>query len=90
VPRRARIVIAITLYSRPGCHLCDEMKIVVQRVARSASEPVTIEVLDISTDAALEARYGLEIPVLLIDGRKAAKYRVTEEELRRILEHRAG
>jgi glutaredoxin-like protein DUF836 len=85
MPRRARIVIAITLYSRPGCHLCDEMKIVVQRVARSASEPVTIEVLDISTDAALEARYGLEIPVLLINGRKAAKYRVTEEALRKWL-----
>jgi hypothetical protein len=90
MPRRARIVIALTLYSRAGCHLCDEMKLVVQRVARSASEPVTIEVLDISTDAALEARYGLEIPVLLIDGRKAAKYRVTEAELRRMLENRAG
>jgi hypothetical protein len=85
MPRRARIVIAITLYSRPGCHLCDEMKIVVQRVARSASEPVTIEILDISTDATLEARYGLEIPVLLINGRKAAKYRVTEEVLRKWL-----
>ena len=85
MPRRARIVIAITLYSRPGCHLCDEMKVVVQRVARSASEPVTIEVLDISTDAALEARYGLEIPVLLINGRKVAKYRVTEEVLTRWL-----
>jgi thiol-disulfide isomerase/thioredoxin len=85
MPRRARIVIAITLYSRPGCHLCDEMKIVVQRVARSAPEPVTIEVLDISADAALEARYGLEIPVLLINGKKAAKYRVTEEALRKWL-----
>jgi thiol-disulfide isomerase/thioredoxin len=78
-------VIALTLYSRPGCHLCDEMKAVVQRVAQSASEPVTIEVVDISTDPGLETRYGLEIPVLLVNGRKAAKYRVTETELARML-----
>ena len=78
-------MIALTLYSRPGCHLCDEMKVVVQRVARSASEPVTIEVVDISTDPGLETRYGLEIPVLLVNGKKAAKYRVTETELARML-----
>ena len=78
-------MIALTLYSRPGCHLCDEMKVVVQRVAQSASEPVTIEVVDISTDPGLETRYGLEIPVLLVNGRKAAKYRVTETELARML-----
>ena len=76
---------ALTLYSRPGCHLCDEMKLVVQRVLQSAPEPVTIEVVDISTDTTLEARYGLEIPVLLINGRKVAKYRVTEEVLRKWL-----
>ena len=90
MPRRARVVIALTLYSRPGCHLCDEMKIVVQRVATSASEPVTLEVVDIETDATLEARYGLEIPVLLMNGRKVAKYRVTEEALRKWLVAKNG
>ena len=83
-------MIALTLYSRPGCHLCDEMKAVVARVVRESATPVTIDEVDISTDADLEARYGLEIPVLLIDGRKAAKYRVTEEELARILRSRQG
>ena len=73
----------LTLYSRPGCHLCDDMKAVVDRVARSI--PITIEIVDISADPQLEARYGLEIPVLLVDGKKAAKYRVSEEELKRIL-----
>ena len=81
-------MITLTLYSRPGCHLCDEMKAVVNRVAQSV--PLRIDVVDISTDPQLEARYGLEIPVLLIDGRKAAKYRVSEEELRRVLIARAG
>jgi hypothetical protein len=79
---------ALTLYSRPGCHLCDDMKAVVERVARSV--PLTIEVVDITTDPVLEARYGLEIPVLLIEGKRAAKYRVSEDELTRILGGRAG
>jgi thiol-disulfide isomerase/thioredoxin len=71
----------LTIYSRPGCHLCDEMKAVVERVARSTALPLTIEEIDISTDPALEARYGVEIPVLLIDGKKVAKYRITEAAL---------
>ena len=76
----------LTMYSRPGCHLCDEMKAVVDRVA--AREPLTVQVVDISGDPELEARYGTEIPVLLVDGRKAAKYRIGEEELLRILKGR--
>ena len=84
-------MIAITIYSRPGCHLCDEMKAVVQRVARSMPlRPVTVVEIDISTDAALAERYGLESPVLLVDGRKAAKYRIAEDELVRVLAGRAG
>ena len=81
-------MIALTLYSRPGCHLCDEMKDVVKRVAQSV--PLQLEEVDISTSRELEDRYGLEIPVLLVEGKKAAKYRLREEELRRILAGRAG
>ena len=73
----------LTLYSRPGCHLCEEMKTVVARVASAQS--MTVEEIDISTDPELEARYGLEIPVLEIDGRKVAKYRIDEATLRRVL-----
>jgi glutaredoxin len=76
-------LIQVTIYSRPGCHLCEEMKTVVQHVARST--PLALSEVDISSDAELETQYGLEIPVLMIEGKKAAKYRVTEEELRRIL-----
>ena len=78
-------MIAFTIYSRPGCHLCDEMKAVVERVAGSATPPPTIDVIDISSDPDLESRYGLEIPVLLVNGKKAAKFRVTEDELARML-----
>jgi thioredoxin-related protein len=80
----------IVIYSRPGCHLCDEMKVVVQRVAERQTPPLSIEIVDISTDSNLEALYGLEIPVLMVNGRKAAKYRVTEEELTRLLQTRVG
>jgi hypothetical protein len=81
-------MIALTLYSRPGCHLCEEMKATIDRVAQSVA--LTLEVIDIADDVQLEARYGLEIPVLLVDGRKAAKYRVSEWELLQILRARAG
>ena len=81
-------MIALTLYSRPGCHLCEAMKAVIDRVARTI--PLSVEEIDISGDPELEARYGVEIPVLLVDGKKAAKYRVNDTELRRILEGRSG
>jgi hypothetical protein len=64
------------------------MKAIVQRVARAI--PLALEEVDISTDSALEAQYGLEIPVLVVEGKKAAKYRIGEEELRRLLAGRAG
>ena len=75
--------ISVTIYSRPGCHLCDDMKVVVARVARSL--PLRLEDVDVSTDPALEASYGPDIPVLMIGGKKAAKYRVTDDQLRRLL-----
>ena len=79
-----------TLYSKPGCHLCDEMKAVVRRVMKSAQTPVALEEIDITTDGDLEARNGIEIPVLLVDGRKVAKYRIAETDLRKIVAGRAG
>jgi glutaredoxin len=79
--------VRLTIYSKPGCHLCDEMKSLVHRVVaqQPAGREVVVDEIDISTDAALLERYGLEIPVLLVDGRKVAKYRVSEQEVRRIL-----
>jgi len=64
------------------------MKAVVEQVGRSVA--LAVEEIDVSTDPSLEARYGSEIPVLLVGGTKAAKYRVTEEELKRILSARTG
>jgi hypothetical protein len=74
------------MYSRPGCHLCDEMKAVVRRVTREMS--VSFSEVDISTDPVLEEQYGLEIPVLMVNGKKAAKYRVRDDDLIAILRGR--
>ncbi len=84
------IVIAVTIYSRPGCHLCDDMKDAVRRIAQTSDERIAIEEIDVSGDSELEARYGVEVPVLLVDGRKVAKYRITEDALRRALKGHEG
>ena len=78
----------LTIYSKPGCHLCDEMKTLVHRVLarHPGGRHAAVDEVDISTDSGLLDRYGLEIPVLLIDGRKVAKYRVSEQELTRMLD----
>jgi len=90
MPRDAFVVIVVRLYSRPGCHLCDIMKATVEQIVASSRTPIQLEQIDISTDADLEARYGLEIPVLEINGKKVAKYRISEEALKRILAGQAG
>ena len=59
-------MIAIAIYSRPGCHLCEEMQAVVQRAVRASGVAATIEEIDISVDTDLEARYGVDIPVLVV------------------------
>lgn len=82
----------LTIYSKPGCHLCDEMKSLVHRIIaeQSSDRAIALEEIDISSDSALLDRYGLEIPVLFIDGKKVAKYRVSATELTRMLEARKG
>ena len=65
------------------------MKSLVHRViARQDSQNITVDEIDISSDRELVERYGLEIPVLLIDGKKVAKYRVSEDELTRMIGRR--
>jgi len=75
----------LTLYTRPGCHLCEEMKVIVERVIRDTRVAAQIEEIDIADNPDLEERYGPQIPVLLVNGRKAAKYRISEKELTRML-----
>jgi glutaredoxin len=69
----------LILYTRNDCCLCEEMKEVVRRVAQSFA--LTVQESDVDSSAELREQYGTEVPVLLINGRKAFKYRVTAKEL---------
>jgi len=73
----------LTLYTRKNCCLCEEMKEVVRKVAAE----ILLEVEDIDVDGSqdLKEKYGHEVPVLFVNGRKAFKYRVTVRELRQKL-----
>ena len=74
----------LTLYGRPGCHLCDEARTAVE-VARGERD-FRLEEVDISLDPRLERRYGTRIPVLAVDGREALELRFTAAEIVRALD----
>ena len=73
--------VRVDIYSRPGCHLCEEAKEVIERVRRRYN--FDLQVINIEQDAELERAYGTEIPVVFINSNKAFKYRVDEVELER-------
>ena len=74
----------LVLYSRADCCLCEEMKAVIRQVASTV--PLELEEIDVDGSADLRQRFGDEVPVLFIDGRKSFKYRVTAQELSRRIE----
>ncbi len=76
----------LELYSRPGCHLCDDLRLLCERLGNEL--PLRLTEVNIEGDPILEARYGEEVPVLFVDGRKAVKFRTTEAALRRKLQRR--
>lgn len=77
------MALRLTLITRHDCHLCEEMAAVIGQVApRFAAR---VDVRDVDADPELLALYTDEVPVLLIDDRKAFKYRVTAAELERRL-----
>ena len=69
----------VVLYTRAGCHLCDDAKQVLNE------HGLTIESVDIDTDPALRERFDMWVPVVEIDGRVRFKGRVEPVLLRRIL-----
>lgn len=73
----------LTLYHRPYCHLCEEMGAALAPIATELG--LTVTRVDIETDAELEARYGLLIPVLVCDGSELCHYRLDEPAVRRFV-----
>jgi len=73
----------ITLYTRPGCHLCDEAKAAMAPILRGFG--AVLREVNVDEDAVLKERYGEDVPVIFIGPRKAAKHRVDLEQFRRQL-----
>jgi glutaredoxin len=69
----------VTLYGRPGCHLCDDARAALERVR--ASHPFSLVEVDIEGDDALFARYLERIPVVAVDGEELFELFVDEERL---------
>jgi glutaredoxin len=73
----------VTVYSRPGCHLCEEALAVVAKVCADLGE--TYDEVNIDDDATLVERFGEEIPVTFVDGKQHDFWRVSEDRLRAAL-----
>jgi glutaredoxin len=73
----------VTLYGRPGCHLCDEARSVLERLRETA--PFRLQEVDIESDDGLFKRYLERIPVVALDGEELFELYVDEQDLRRRL-----
>ncbi|NPC98569.1 glutaredoxin family protein [Nocardioides sp. zg-DK7169] len=73
----------VTLYGKPGCHLCEDARAIVAAVCAELGEE--FEEVSILDDPALAERFGEEIPVTFVDGRQHDFWRVDPDRLRRAL-----
>ena len=73
----------VRLYSKPGCHLCDDARAVVERVC--ADLGTSYDEVDITTSPELMNAYADQIPVTFVDGNQHDFWRVDETRLRRAL-----
>jgi len=74
----------IIVYSRPSCHLCDELK---QTIASAGCDgEYTISEINIETDVELLQRYRFDIPVVTINGKEAFRHRVTIDQFKKALQ----
>ena len=71
----------VTLYGRPGCHLCDEAR--REMTAAGVTDRYELEEIDIDTNPELVRRFGWDIPVVAINDAVAFKHRLTRDDFRR-------
>jgi len=77
-------VTVVTLYGKPGCHLCDEARQAIQAVREE--RPFELREVDVSLDPALHRRYGERIPVVELGGEELFEYHVDPAALRERLD----
>ncbi len=74
----------MTLYGKPGCHLCEEAREAIEAMRRE--RPFELREVDVSLDPVLHARYGERIPVVELDGEEIFEYHVDAGALRERLD----
>jgi glutaredoxin len=78
----------VILYTRPGCHLCEEAK--QEMRAASCANEYTLQEINIESEAELLKRYQYDIPVIFVDGVEAFRHRLTSDAFRKTLRSEAG
>lgn len=73
----------VTLYTRPGCHLCEEAKAQISPLL--AEFGARLHEVNIDADAELRERFNVDVPVIFLGERKVAKHRVDLKQFRRQL-----
>jgi glutaredoxin len=69
----------LILYTRAGCHLCEDAEALLRRLGYE------VALIDVDADPTLQARYGEQVPVLVVDGRAVLSGIIGEPALRRAL-----
>ncbi|ROS76681.1 glutaredoxin family protein [Cellulomonas sp. PhB143] len=80
----------VILYTRPGCHLCEDARTVVGRVCADAGERWAEVDVDAAADPALRAEHGEHLPVAVVDGVQHAFWTVDQGRLARALARPRG
>jgi glutaredoxin len=81
-----RTKLNVTIYSRPGCHLCDDAKQII--AAADCDEDYTLDEINIESSSDLLRRYQHDIPVIMINGIEAFRHRLTVEQFQSALARR--
>ena len=73
----------VIVYSRKGCHLCEIVKESLGKLEKRGG--FIWREIDVDSDAKIRRQYTDEVPVVMINGRKAFKYKMDEQEFLRKL-----
>jgi glutaredoxin len=74
----------VIVYSRPGCHLCDDAKLAIETAG--CTDRFTLEEVNIESDSELLRKYQHDIPVVMIDGVEAFRHRVDKDQFRELVQ----
>jgi hypothetical protein len=79
MPEPAPTAPRVVLYGKPGCHLCEDMRAIIDAVLEGNG--ITVTEIDITRDLALFVRFCHDVPVLEVDGREVSRHRTTKATL---------